>query len=57
MAKIIRPPGKFLIGNFPFGRRNPLPVLGAWPCQYGDIFYYRAFFVHVYFLNHPNLIE
>lgn len=59
MAKIVHPPGPkghFLVGNFPFGRPNPLPVLDQCAHQYGDIFYYRSFFVHVYFLNHPDLI-
>ena len=55
-----RPPGPkphFLIGNFPLGRRDPLGVLTAWAREYGDIFYYRAGWIRVYFLNHPDYIE
>jgi cytochrome P450 len=36
---------------------DPLAVLRAWAAQYGDIFHYRAFWTHVYFLNHPDYIE
>ncbi len=28
-----------------------------WAAEYGDIFYYRAAWLHVYFLNRPDLIE
>src|SRR5437764_2504193 len=55
-----RPPGPephFLIGNMPLASRDPLAVLTRWARQYGDIFYYRAAWIHVYFLNHPDLIE
>ena len=55
-----RPPGpspRFLIGNFPLFRRDPLAVFTRWARQFGDIFYYRAGWIHVYFLNHPDLIE
>ena len=55
-----RPPGPkphFLIGNFPLGSRDPLGVLTAWAREYGDIFYYRAGWIRVYFLNHPDYIE
>jgi cytochrome P450 len=54
------PPGpkrRFLIGNFPFGTRDPLGLLTSWARQYGDIFYYRALHFRVYFLNHPDYIE
>ena len=37
--------------------RNPLAVFRRWAEEYGDIFYYRAGWIHVYFLNHPDLIE
>lgn len=55
-----RPPGpkpRFLIGNIPLASRNPLAVFSRWAEDYGDIFYYRAGWIHVYFLNHPDLIE
>lgn len=29
----------------------------GWAAEYGDIFHYRAAWIHVYFLNHPDLIE
>ncbi len=50
------PPGNFLLGSFPLGRRDPLSVLTEWARTYGDIFFYRAFTTPVYFLNHPDLI-
>jgi len=56
----LRPPGPkphFLIGNIPLASRNPLAVFSGWAREYGDIFYYRAGWLHVYFLNHPELIE
>jgi cytochrome P450 len=55
-----RPPGPrphFLIGNMPLASRNPLAVFTRWAREFGDIFYYRAGWIHVYFLNHPDLIE
>jgi cytochrome P450 len=60
MPAIRRPPGPkphFLIGNFPLGSSDPLSVFSAWAREFGDIFYYRAGWIHVYFLNHPDLIE
>ena len=56
----MRPPGPkphFLIGNFPLGSRDPLAVLTLWARQFGDIFYYRAGWINVFFLNHPDYIE
>jgi cytochrome P450 len=56
----VRPPGPkphFLIGNMPLASPNPLAVFSRWAAEYGDIFYYRAGWIHVYFLNHPDLIE
>ncbi len=56
----MRPPGPkphFIIGNMPLASRNPLAVFSAWAQEFGDIFYYRAGWIHVYFLNHPDLIE
>jgi len=55
-----RPPGPkphLLIGNMPLASRDPLATFTSWARQYGDIFYYRAGWLHVYFLNHPDLIE
>ena len=55
-----RPPGPkphFLIGNIPLASRDPLGVFSHWAREYGDLFYYRAGWIHVYFLNHPALIE
>jgi cytochrome P450 len=55
-----RPPGPkphFLIGNFPLASADPLQIFTSWARQFGDIFYYRAGWIHVYFLNHPDLIE
>jgi cytochrome P450 len=55
-----RPPGPkphFLVGNIPLASRNPLAVLTNWAREYGDIFYYRAAWIHVYFVNRPDLIE
>jgi len=60
MTPLVRPPGprnRGIIGNFPLGSRDPLGLYTQWARQYGDIFYYRAFFRHIYFLNHPDLIE
>jgi cytochrome P450 len=55
-----RPPGpkpKFLIGNMPLASPDPLSIFSGWAREFGDIFYYRAAWLHVYFLNHPDLIE
>ena len=55
-----RPPGPkphFLIGNFPLGSADPLALFGKWAREFGDIFYYRAGWIQVYFLNHPDYIE
>jgi cytochrome P450 len=41
----------------PLASRDPLSVFSRWAGEYGDIFYYRAAWMHVYFLNHPDLIE
>ncbi|HKW18018.1 MAG TPA: cytochrome P450 [Terriglobales bacterium] len=51
------PPPKFPIGNMPLAADDPLSVFTKWAHEYGDIFYYRAAWLHVYFLNHPDLIE
>jgi len=55
-----RPPGPkphFPIGNFPLAHANPLATFASWARQFGDIFYYRAGWVPVYFLNHPDYVE
>src|SRR5436190_18444776 len=55
-----RPPGPkphFLIGNMPLAHRDPLATFEKWAREYGNIFYYRAGWIQVYFLNHPDLIE
>ncbi len=55
-----RPPGpkdRFLFGNFPLGSPNALGLLTDWARQYGDIFHFRFFNIHVYFLNRPEYIE
>lgn len=55
-----RPPGpkpRFLIGNMPLASADPLAVFQKWTREYGDIFYYRAAWIHVYFLNHPDHVE
>jgi cytochrome P450 len=57
---MLRPPGPkphLLIGNMPLAARNPLATFSQWAAEFGDIFYYRALWIHVYFLNHPDLIE
>ncbi|HEY8672039.1 MAG TPA: cytochrome P450 [Terriglobales bacterium] len=55
-----RPPGPkphFLIGNLPLASSDPLAEFSGWAREFGDIFYYRATWIQVYFLNHPDLIE
>ena len=57
---MLRPPGPkphFLVGNIPLADPAPLDTFRRWAVQYGDIFYYRAAWLHVYFLNRPDLIE
>ena len=57
---MLRPPGPkphFLIGNIPLAGRAPLDMFRMWAAQYGDVLYYRALWLHVYFLNRPDLIE
>jgi cytochrome P450 len=51
------PPPRFLIGNLPLFSADPLAIYLRWAREFGDIFYYRAAWMDVYFLNHPNLIE
>jgi len=51
------PPPRFLVGNFPLFSNDPLAVFTRWAREFGDIFYYRAGWINVYFLNHPDMIE
>ncbi len=51
------PPPRFLIGNLPLFSSDPLAIYTRWAREFGDIFYYRAGWIDVYFLNHPHLIE
>ena len=51
------PPPRFLVGNFPLFSDDPLAVFSRWAREFGDIFYYRAGWINVYFLNHPDMIE
>ena len=56
----MRPPGpkpQFLIGNIPLANRDPLAVYSRWVEEFGNIFYCRAGWVRVYFLNDPDLID
>jgi len=60
MAPLVRPPGpknRGIVGNFPMGSPDPLGLYTRWARQYGDLFYYRAFHRHIYFLNHPDLLK
>ena len=41
----------------PLATRDLLSVFRRWAAEYGDLFYYRAAWMHVYFLNHPDLID
>ncbi len=52
-----RPAARFLIGNLPLFDADPLAIYTRWAREFGDIFYYRAAWMEVYFLNHPSLIE
>ena len=57
---MLRPPGpkpNFIIGNMPLAHRDPLATFEKWARAFGDIFYYRAGWIQVYFLNDPDLIE
>src|SRR5436190_5704888 len=57
MQRQPRPKPRFPIGNLPLASPDPLAVFRKWAAEYGDIFYYRAAWLQVYFLNHPDLIE
>ena len=54
MSAILRPPGpppRFLIGNLPLFDADPLAIYTRWAREFGDIFYYRAAWMDVYFLD------
>jgi cytochrome P450 len=51
------PKPHFPIGNMPLAGNDPLGTFLGWAREYGDIFYYRAAWLHAYFLNDPELIE
>jgi cytochrome P450 len=36
---------------------DPLTLFVDWARLYGDIFHYRVFHRHIYFINHPDLIK
>jgi cytochrome P450 len=36
---------------------DPLGLFTEWARLYGDIFHYRVFHRHIYFINHPDLIK
>lgn len=60
MTPLVRPPAprsRGIIGNFPLGSRDPLGLYTQWARRYGDIFYYRAFSRHLYFLNNPDFAK
>jgi len=57
MKRPLGPKPHFLVGNMPLASADPLAVFLGWAREYGDIFYYRAAWIQVYFLNHPDLIE
>jgi cytochrome P450 len=57
MLRPPRPEPHFLIGNIPLAGPTPLGTFRRWATEYGDIFYYRAAWLHVYFLNRPDLID
>jgi cytochrome P450 len=60
MVSIRRPPGppsRGIVGNLPMASPDPLGLFSEWAHQYGDIFHYRVFNRHVYFVNHPDLIK
>jgi cytochrome P450 len=55
-----RPPGPkphFPYGNMPLAGDDPLETFLGWAREFGDIFYYRAIWLQVYFLNDPELVE
>jgi cytochrome P450 len=60
MSPLVRPPGpknRGVIGNFPMGSKDPLGTYTKWARQYGDIFHFRAFSRHIYFINSPDYAQ
>jgi cytochrome P450 len=60
IIRMLRPPGPkphFLVGNILLAAPDQLGTFSRWAAEYGDIFYYRAAWLHVYFVNRPDLIE
>jgi cytochrome P450 len=60
MARLVRPSGprnRGIVGNLPMGATDPLGVFAEWARRYGDVFYYRVFYRHIYFLTHPELVK
>jgi cytochrome P450 len=60
MASLLRPPGpkpRGIAGNLPMASPDPLGLFAEWARTYGDIFHYRVFHRHIYFINHPDLIK
>ena len=51
------PKGPFLIGISPLATGDQLKSLSDWARDYGDIYHCRFLIYHVYFINHPDLIE
>src|SRR5262249_3911889 len=57
---MLRPPGPkphFLVGNIPLAGPAPLDPFRRSADELGYIFYYRVAWLHVSFLNRPDLIE
>src|SRR5215472_6906532 len=51
------PKGHFLIGNLPLLAGHGLATIEEWAREHGDIFFDRAFGLHVCYLTHPDYIE
>jgi cytochrome P450 len=51
------PQGRFLLGISPLATRDQLHALSSWARKFGDIYHCRFLIYHVYFVNHPELIE
>jgi len=51
------PKGHFLIGNLPLLAGHGLATIEEWAREHGDIFFHRAFGLHVCYLTHPDYIE
>ena len=51
------PPGRFLVGNLPEFKHNPLKCLIAWQREYGDLIHFKLGFRDFYLISHPELAE